>query len=97
MVQPQGMERVFFQDETGSYYVQTAGMTEPVQVPAANSAEVEEVIRGQDDTAGFIAIGALGLTPQAGTLQHGGHQLSTLGKCNGECGRSFGVLGPQTR
>jgi len=93
MVQPSGKERVFLKDEAGNYYVQTADMREPARVPDDKRGEVEEVISG-GDTTGFISIGAIGATP---LVQHGGHQLSALGKCNGECGRNFGVLGTQFR
>lgn len=94
MTQASGNEpRLFLKDEAGNYYVQTAGMTEPARVPDDNKAEVDEVIGGQDDTAGFISLGTFALTTP--TTQHGGHQLSPLGACNGECGRSFGVLGQQ--
>jgi len=97
MVQASGKERVFLKDEEGNYYVQTAEMREPARVPEDKKDEVEEVIGGRDDTAGFIAIGSLGLTPQLAVTHLGGHRLSVLGKCNGECGRSFGVLGSQLR
>jgi hypothetical protein len=92
MVQPSGKERVFFQDEAGNYYVQTAEMGEPARVPDDKKGEVEEVIGGRDDTAGFIGIASIGATS---LVQHGGHQLSALGRCNGTCARSFGVLGLQ--
>jgi hypothetical protein len=94
MTQASGNEpRLFLKDEHDNYYVQTADMSEPARVPDDKKAEVDEVINGQNDTAGFIALGTFGLA--APTTQHGGHQLTTLGACNGECGRNFGVLGQQ--
>ena len=94
MTQASGHEpRLFLKDEAGNYYVQTVGMQEPVRVPDDKKGEVDEVIAGQDDTAGFVALGTFALSSP--TAQHSGHQLSTLGACRGTCGRNFGVLGQQ--
>jgi hypothetical protein len=94
MTQAGGTEpRLFLKDEQNNYYVQTASMKEPVRVPDDKKREVEEVISGEDDTGGFVALGTFALA--APTTQLGGHHLSTLGACRGTCGRNFGVLGQE--
>ncbi len=76
--------RLFLQDEDGDFYVQAKGMRQPIRVPDDKRQEVEDIIGGKNERAGFVAIEAF---PQRVSVQ-----LKTLGACRGTCGRSFGVL-----
>jgi hypothetical protein len=91
MQRPSGTEpRLFLKDDEGNYYVQTASMKEPVRVPDENKREVEEVISGRNERAGFVQLEGLALRPVVVVKQ-----VDALGACRGECGLTFGVLGEQ--
>jgi len=84
---------LFLRDDQGNYYVISKDMLEKVKVPEQNKQEVEEVIGGKDDTAGYYSFAGGAQTFQASSLSLGRLNLNVLGRCNGDCGRSFGVLG----
>lgn len=85
MTQQRETEKVWLKDEQGNYYMLTREMLEQIKVPQDHKAEVEKVIAGQDDAAGFSTFGAT----QLGSFSLAGSSLSVLGRCM--CGRNFGV------
>lgn len=79
--------RLYFKDEQDHYWVQSAGMKEPAQVPDDKKSEVDEVIGDADDAVGFT----LGTFALSSPRLSSGAQLRAIGACPGTCGRSFGV------
>jgi hypothetical protein len=87
-------EKVWLQDDKGNYYMLTADVLEAIKVPASHKKEVEEVINGQDEAAGFTSFGtttagAASLSSRVGSFSLANTRVSTVGRCM--CGRNFGV------
>ena len=89
MAQSTPTEKVWLQDDKGNYYMLTPELLESIKVPANHKREVEEVISGQDEAAGFVSFGATSAASKVGSFSLGSTNLSTVGKCM--CGRNFGV------
>jgi hypothetical protein len=87
-----GSERLYLTDETGHYFVLTHDLQQPLQIPDDRKGEVDEVLQGQGEAQGFAITPQLSAFP---TFNPATQQLNVLGACNGRCGRTFGVLGPQ--
>jgi hypothetical protein len=93
MAQNQPTEKIWLSDEKGNYYMLTQEILDSVKVPEDHKKEVEQVVNGQDETAGFTAfstqtsLASSQLRP--GSLSLGGTGLSVVGRCM--CGRNFGV------
>lgn len=77
--------RLFLQDQEGNFFVQAEGMKDPVRVPNKQRTEVESIVAGEDDKAGFVTLPSI--------VQRVEQQLTLLGACRGTCSRDFGVLG----